>query len=314
MSVAPGPRPGSFLRRTVRAAWAVLDPARERRVALLRNAAGMPIPIFLTADGTPCAAREQGTIPNRAVVCSIPKAGTYLVGELLRRLGLVPTGLHLSTNGLTDYRFATREEGRNEFIRFAHPIPLERSLPLVRSGQYAVGHLECTLAVCARLAGCKVVFAYRDLRDGFVSWLRFHRDTRREAKWRHVWETPREPRELLVAFLREAGEFYFTTCRLLRPWIAEPAAFPVRFETLLGDDGPDAQQRLVRELAAFLGHADPAGAAAAALPGLLTATTLTSSGSRTKRAEYWSDEAEELFQKLGGEDLNRALGYDREPG
>ena len=310
MSVASGSRPESLLRRTVRAACAVLDPAREERVALLRNAAGLPIPVFLGADGTPCAARERGTAPHRAVVCSIPKAGTYLVGELLRRLDVVPTGLHLSATGLTDYRFATREEGRNEFVRFAHPVPLERALPLVRPGQFAVGHLECTPAVCAHLVGFRVVFAYRDLRDGFVSWLRFHRDTRREEKWRHVWDAPRGPRELLAAFLREAGEFYFTTCRLLRPWVTDPAAFPVRFETLLGDDGPDARERLVRDLAAFLGHPDPAGAAAAALPGLTTATTLTSSGSRTRREEYWSPEAEELFQQLGGGELNAALGYE----
>ena len=158
----------------------------------MRITAGLPIPIYLAADGTPCARPEQGVVPHRALVCSIPKAGTYFVGELLHRLGVTPTDLHLSSTGLTDYRFATREEGRNEFIRFLHPIPLERSLPLVRPGQFAVGHLECTPAVPGpphRLQEWGVL-AYRDLRDGFVSWLRFHRDTNRDARWRRVFEAP----------------------------------------------------------------------------------------------------------------------------
>jgi hypothetical protein len=302
------PRAGEVIRRTVRTAWAVLDRARARRIELLRNAAGLPLPVYLAADGTPSAQPAQGTGPHRVLVCSVPKAGTYLVGELLRRLGVVPTGLHLSANGLTDYRFATRDEARREYSRFNHPVPLARALPLVRPGQYAVGHLECTPAVRAHLSGFKVVFIYRDLRDAFVSWLRFHRDTGREDHLNWIWAEHPDPREQLVLFLRAMGETFFETCGWLLPWYSDPAAFPVRFETLHGDDGPAARERACRELAAFLDHPDPAGAPAV-LPGLLTAQTLTSSGARTRRDEYWSAAAEELFLRFGGRELNETLGY-----
>jgi hypothetical protein len=112
-----------------------------------------------------------------------------------------------------------------------------------------------------------------------------------------------------VVFLRAAGALFFEMCRALAPWADERSAFPVRFETLHGDDGPDAQERLCRALAAHLGHPDPARAPGVVLPGLTTTPTLTSSGRRTNRAEYWSAEAEDLFVRFGGCELNAAFGY-----
>jgi hypothetical protein len=304
------PRAGGVVRRTKSALRVVLGYDRARR-ELLGNAVGLPVPIYLGADGVPSAAAARGPLPPRVMVCSLPKAGTYLVGEVLRRLGSVATGFHYSDDGqmFTDYRFATREEARNEFGRFCHGVPLERTLPLVRPGQHAVSHLECTPRTRALLAGSKVVFVYRDLRDAVVSWLRFHIDTGREAKWNWIWAEHTDPQRRLVVFLKEAGAVFFDICRVMRPWFADPTAFPVRFETLLGDDGPDAQLRLCHSLAAFLDHPDPAAAPAAVLPGLTTTPTLTSSGRRTRRDEYWSAEAEEMFLALGGGELDAAFGY-----
>ena len=96
-----------------------------------------------------------------------------------------------------------------------------------------------------------------------------------------------DPKEQLVLFLREMGETFCATCRQLLPWLAESGVFAVRFETLCGDDGPEAQSRLVRELAVFVEHANPSEAPDA-LNGLMTTPTLTSSGSRTKRARRCS--------------------------
>jgi hypothetical protein len=213
-------------------------------------------------------------------------------------------------NGLTDYRFATREESLREYSRFNHPIPLERALPLVRPGQFAVGHLECTPTVRDQLTGFRVVFAFRDPRDAVVSWLRFHRDTGRDKRLNRIWEKNPDPRDQLVLFLHEMGESFCETCSWLRPWLTERGAFPVRFETLHGDDGAEAQARLVCELAAFLGHANPPEAHASVIPGLTSTPTLTSSGSRTKRAAYWSTEAEVLFASFGGAELTAAFGYE----
>jgi hypothetical protein len=175
-----------------------------------------------------------------------------------------------------DAWFATREEARNEFGRLCHAVPFERTLPLIRPGLHAVSHLECTPRTRALLADFKVVFVYRDLRDALVSWLRFHQDTGREAQWNWIWARHADPRERLVVFLREAGAMFFSMCRAL---------------------------------AAFLDHPNPSQAPGVVLPDLTSTPTLTSSGSRTRRDEYWSLTAEELFLQLGGGELNAAFGY-----
>jgi hypothetical protein len=304
------PRAGAVLHRTKSALRVVLGRDRGRR-ALLRNAAGLPVPVYLASDGTPSAQPVRGPIPHRVMVCSIPKAGTYLVGEVLQRLGTVATGFHFSTDGdmFMDARFATRAEARNEFARLCHGVPFERALPLVRPGQHAVSHLECTPRTRTLLAEFRVVFVYRDLRDAVVSWLRFHQDTGREEQWNWIWEHHADRHERLVVFLREAGELFFGMCRALVPWLNDPSTFPVRFETLHGDDGSEAQEQLCRALAAFIGHSRPADAPGVVLPGLTATPTLTSSGARTRREEYWSAAAEELFFGFGGGEINAALGY-----
>jgi hypothetical protein len=63
------------------------------------------------------------------IVCSFPKAGTYLVAELLKRLGVKPTGFHLMVQDFSDYSFASIDEARNRYQRFTSPRHLLRSCP-----------------------------------------------------------------------------------------------------------------------------------------------------------------------------------------
>src|SRR4051812_17388971 len=84
------PRAGSVIRRTTRALRTVLGRTPTS------GAAGLPLPVYLTAAGVPSAQPTHGTIPHRVMVCSLPKAGTYLVGEVVRRLGAVATGFHFA--------------------------------------------------------------------------------------------------------------------------------------------------------------------------------------------------------------------------
>jgi hypothetical protein len=62
-------------------------------------------------------------------VCSFPKAGTYLVAELLKRLGVKPTGFHLMVQDFSDYSSASIDQARNRYQRFTSPRHLLRSCP-----------------------------------------------------------------------------------------------------------------------------------------------------------------------------------------
>jgi len=74
--------------------------------------AGSNIPIYLTPEVRPAAKPQRGASRHRIVVCSLPKAGTYFLAEVLSRMGCVATQLHLSPGHFTDYRWATRKEAR----------------------------------------------------------------------------------------------------------------------------------------------------------------------------------------------------------
>lgn len=273
-------------------------------------AAGLPLPIYLTNDLTPLLRPVAGDVTSRTFVCSLPKAGTYLVSELLRRLGSEPVGVHVSPDSSSDYRFASRREAREEYAQFTRQVPIERLLTLISRGQHAVGHLHRTPRVVAALADFRVVFVYRDLRDAAVSWMRFHADTRREEKWNWIWDRHPGPREQMLAFTETAGEMFIGMCHGMTDWLADSTAFPLRFETLLGDAGGEERLSLCRRLAAYLGSGRTDSELEVALNGLTSATTLTSTGSRTSRDEYWSEGTEAVFQSLGGGSLNRAFGYE----
>lgn len=45
---------------------------------------------------------------------------------------------------------------------------------------------------------------------------------------------------------------------------------------------------------------------------VLDQSTMTFSGQRTQTALYWDDKVETLFRKLGGIELQQALGYSQD--
>ena len=90
-------------------------------------------------------------------------------------------------------------------------------------------------------------------------------------------------------------------------WQLEPGTLMVRFDELVGDAGANVQAGVAEAIAAHLGvqGVDPA----TALRSCIGSPTLTYSGGRTHVNEFWSDEVEQLFQELGGGEINRLLGY-----
>jgi Sulfotransferase domain len=288
-----------------------VELARARqRIESLEPLAGRQFPVYFTQDGYPTVQPHAGASPHRIVVCSIPKAGTYLVAELLTRLGCVATKLHLSSQVLSDYRSATVREMREEFARFTVPLDVPEVLPLMLRGQFAVGHLHCTNENRSTMQACKILFVYRDLRDALVSFVRFVGDTGRGGEAAEAWRhKPDGPEKMLLA-LDQLGQTFFDTAMPMLDWLGATEVLPVQFESLYGDAGSDAQRQLVEEIHDFLDLAVPLGDVQVLLHDLIGAPTKTWSGKRSTRNVFWNDEVEERFRSLGGHDANARLGYD----
>jgi hypothetical protein len=271
---------------------------------------GSNLAVYLTPELRPAAKPHLGASRHRIVVCSLPKAGTYFMAELLSQMGCVATQLHLSSDSFTDYRWATRKEAREEYKRFIAPLELSKSLELLLPGQFAVGHLGCSQDSRSLLAEFKKVFLYRDLRDGLVSYLRFHADTQREGPQTRTWsDLPDGPGKML-GFLDHLGDSYFNMCLPMGDWIDQSDVFKLSFEMLYGDYGVDARQEALEALHEYLAISQRPIAPDELVAKAMGRPTKTWSGRRTEREIYWNDEVEARFREFGGHELNVRLGYD----
>lgn len=286
------------------------ETAVERLYHQLAPAAGLPLPVYLTDDLRPAAQPTPGASPHRVVVCSIPKAGTYLVDRLLELLGCVPTRLHHSSAILTDYRFATVREARENYERLLIDIPLDRAVPLMLPGQFGVGHLECSDYVREVLSSVKKIFVFRDLRDGVVSFLRFLAATGRGGDATRTWKDLPAGPEKTLHFLDVAGQDYFNMTLPMIDWLDQPDVFCISFETLYGDAGADEQRALIERLHGFLDLPGDLPDINALCSSLIGAPTMTFSGGRVSYQSYWNEEVERRFAAFGGAQANLRLGYE----
>ena len=149
-----------------------------------------------------------GASPHAIMVCSIPKSGTYMVGELLRLMACKPTMMHIWQTGFSDYRFATQRERREQHERFSVSLPVEQTLKLILPGQFALSHLECTELMRDQLRPFKCIFVYRDLRDASVSYMRFYAATGRGGEQtQHIQRLPDGPERMLQYFDHFGADF-----------------------------------------------------------------------------------------------------------
>jgi hypothetical protein len=214
----------------------------EPAITLLQRLAGQPFPIYLTDTLEPRATLEAGPTPHRVLICSVPKAGTYLLGGLLARLGMGDSHLHIAAAGCSDYRFAQRDRALKRPAEFHVALGIDVTLPLIGPGQFVVGHLPCEPDVLRAVAGFRVIVAIRDLRDTALSMMRFLLDTGRasfgppDAGWRSL----ADPHEQFAAFLESEGVLYLRRFEGLADWLNVSGVHVVRFETVAGDEGLDA--------------------------------------------------------------------------
>jgi hypothetical protein len=270
----------------------------------LRYFAERGIPVFLNAAGEVCLRREAGAGAAPVITVSVPKSGTYLFAEVLAALGVQKLDIHLDLLGFMDLRYCSTEFAIGHDTEAFVQVPSERVLPIIRPGQFAVSHLHCTPEIEARLAGFKVLFTCRDMRDVLVSIMRYVAKQRTVGnKEDEGWERLPTGPDKMEKFLGRYGEHYMTYIAKMRDWAVRPGVLGITFEEIQGDFGRDRQLACVRRMAEFLGLERTDTELDGALRKSLGKETITFSGQRTTRDDVWSDRVEDYFVKHGGEDL-----------
>lgn len=239
-------------------------------------------------------------MPPRVILLTQPKAGTYLISEILRRLGLHQTFYHLRLDSLDAYDRCRLDDGRRAPGHCRAEIPLEEAVKLIRCAEFAVGHLPWCERSVAAVRPLRPIFATREQRAALVSCMRFFHHTGRSPA---TGPTPDDhPREATIAFLRHSGPRLTQQARDALPWAAHPGVLRLRFE--------EVRAHPAAATAAIARHLDlPCPDPAALTSGLQTADTLTRAHTPTEIDPYWSDEAEAIFADLGGPQLNTDAGY-----
>jgi hypothetical protein len=246
--------------------------------------------------------------PNRVLVVSLPKAGTYLVAEVLKALGYRSTGMHLAETAYSDYNGAELDEARRNPGRFARSEPLSQSLLRIAAGEFAVGHLACKRDIVEQTASFKRIYLTRDLRTALVSYMRFLTTTGRSNAREMSWYAVSEPKARVVEFLRTSAPIFLDRLyKDLAGWSQVPGVRRLHFEDLMHER--ETAPRAVESIADFLGQ--PSCDARRILNSSLASDTITKSDGLTQLADYWSPEAERQFIAIGGAGLSARLGCRR---
>lgn len=247
----------------------------------------------------------------KVVLCSIPKAGTYMVGAIFEQLGLENSHLYLkASGGADDYSRASLDLGR-DIPEGCQVRGTTRSfVAKLRTGQFAVTHLPHRGR--RSLDGCRVVFLRRDLREAIVSCARMTHGTSRR-KWNEVdssWRAFQDPRLILLGFLDQHGDAIASMMLRLNGWHQEADVLQLRHEDLRCHERPAGADDVARVFKTIFPRVtveelSDAIVAANRVP------TITSNAVRTDFRSYWSDSAEAWFQQSGLAEFNHVLGYPR---
>lgn len=262
-------------------------------------------------DGSVCLKSESHDNLPKVAVISLPKAGTYFMGTLLKELGFIDLEIHAGPTVFDDYRGLSVEEKRDNPQKYRiHHFPIEQLTPLIRSGQFIVGHLPSTTSVFQAIQNFKRVFIYRDLRDCLVSDMRFLIKTGRPGPGKEIWGEMGTGPNQFREYLRTRGKWMmYALHKKIIPWVQVPNTLALSYETLQGDHGTENQQVQIDKLIQYLGI-DHKISAQELLERVNAKETLTRSGNRSSYLDFQSDEVDALLNKLSVLKGNAVLGYE----
>jgi hypothetical protein len=178
---------------------------------------------------------------------------------------------------------------------------------MIRPGQFVVGHLPYNEDVKSGFSDFRKIFLYRNLRDSIVSYMRFtaKKNIPGYEKWSSLPNTPNK----LLEFLKMGAQDFFKIASPMVEWLNDDEVLSICFEELLGDNGKEKQQIVIKKIIEFIGVSNIDENLYERLLNVFGSDTVTWSGKRSNWQEYWNEDVEDSFVKMEGESINCVLGY-----
>lgn len=237
-------------------------------------------------------------VKNRVLIITQPKAGTYMIAEILRQAGLHHTYLHLGAHRLQAYDSFFLRDGLFNPRKFDVACGIEESRKLVRCGELAVSHLPFSTDLAEKLSGFKIIHIKRELRSAFISWCRMLLYSEKFGP--QVSDLIRT--ENIAGFMRSRGKNRIRNALFINAWSRSENVLSLKMECVISDPG--------KSIDAMLKHVDckPSMSATEIWERTGREETLTNSAKHPELK--WTAGDEEVFREIGGPDANRRMGYE----
>jgi hypothetical protein len=266
--------------------------------------------IVVLKDGSYSFSPYTGLVKKKVLLNSFPKSGTYMFAKFLEIIGLINTGVHLSSGGFWDFRRIPVAEVIRAPEDFLVLLPLEQTCSLIRNGQFSVGHVEYSDYSLGCIRGFAHILCVRNVRDALVSHMRFIMDDRRRDRPSGAWWQVTDNAARFLGYLQDPGQEFIKGLRLQLPWLDHDDVLICRFEEAMGDYGFEAQKALFERIDDLLGLDPKKGHLSLFNMQVIGKETRTYSGLRSRYAEYWSRKAEEIYHEIGAHKVNSIIGYE----
>lgn len=164
---------------------------------------------------------------TRPLIISIPKAGTYLLAEILKLWGFSDFGVHLGLLEVTDYRGLSLEEQRINYLKYTNRARASVVALSIPDNHYSVGHLPYYEEIIQSFSKFRKIFISRNLRESLISHMRF--SLIRSDPSFLGWQNP-DPRKQFIAYLGSPAARAFLQLSLPMGGWTKSDAFKIRFE------------------------------------------------------------------------------------
>lgn len=244
--------------------------------------------------------KKQGGAKSRVLIVTQPKAGTYLVAEIVRLAGFHHSYLHLGMRRLQAYDRNYLREGLSNPRMFDVACGIEESRKLVRFGELAVSHLEYSADLARQLSKFRIIHVKREMRSSFISWSRMLLHSNKFGS--NMSDAIRQ--RGVSAFMDARGLAMIRNAVSINEWSNEENVLSLKMEEMMSDP-VGAVDSIIQHV-----HGDRPSEASGLWAQATSAETLTSSASFPKVS--WTAQDESTFRDIGGREANKRLGYDEE--
>lgn len=240
----------------------------------------------------------------RVMINCQPGASVHFVGEIVKRIGFRDSGLFFMSrpNLAWDYSHGSIEDHRTNPNQF-HAGRGTNNAHRVQHGEFAKGHLGNTPEVLESFNHMKWVVVVRELRESFAELMQFGTETRRHAK-HNDWINIENPKDRMMAWLIRSEMHWFKNAREISGFQNSESVLVLPHEELRQSDGHTVS-RIAEHLECEITSTQACGILQEALKQKTVETIAP-----YRFEDCWSDDAEALFQRRGGLELNRKLGYE----